>query len=138
MATATKTKRTNSDKVIELLEEMSVLELADLVKLLEERFGISGSMPFFQVPQGVSAPGTAPVAPAPVEEKTEFSLVLTGYGDKKIQVIKEVRAVTDLGLKEAKDLVEGVPKTIKEGISKEEAEKIRAKLVEAGGTVEIK
>jgi large subunit ribosomal protein L7/L12 len=139
MATATKaTKKSSSDKVLELIEGMTVLELSDLVKSIEDKFGISASMPVFQAPQGgAGVAGAAPGAEA-VEEQTEFSVILTGFGDKKIQVIKEVRAVTSLGLKEAKDLVEGVPKPVKEGIPKEEAEKIRTQLVEAGGTADVK
>ena len=122
---------------MEILEGMTVLELSDLVKSIEDKFGISASMPVFQAPQGgAGIPGAG--AGAPEEEQTEFSVVLTGFGDKKIQVIKEVRALTTLGLKEAKDLVEGVPKPVKEGMSKEEAEKIQTQLIEAGATVEIK
>jgi large subunit ribosomal protein L7/L12 len=139
MATATKaTKKSSSDKVLDLLENMTILELSDLVKEIEDKFGISASMPVFQAPQGgAGVAGAAPGAEA-AEEQTEFSVILTGFGDKKIQVIKEVRAVTSLGLKEAKDLVEGVPKPVKEGIPKEEAEKIRAQLVEAGATADVK
>lgn len=138
MVTASKSKKSNPEKVIEIIEEMTLLEVADLVKSIEERFGISASMPAFQAVQGApGAEGGAAVAPA-AEEQTEFSVILTGFGDKKIQVIKEARAITGLGLKEAKDLVEGVPKPVKEGISKEEAEKLRAQLVEVGATVEVK
>jgi large subunit ribosomal protein L7/L12 len=139
MATATKaTKKSSSDKVLDLLENMTILELSDLVKEIEDKFGISASMSVFQAPQGgAGVAGAAPGAEA-AEEQTEFSVILTGFGDKKIQVIKEVRAVTSLGLKEAKDLVEGVPKPVKEGIPKEEAEKIRAQLVEAGATADVK
>ena len=105
-----------------------------IVKELEATFGVSAAAPV-----AVAAAGPAAAAPAAAEEeKTEFSVVLTGYGDKKIQVIKVVRALTGLGLKEAKDLVEGVPKPVKEGISKKEAEEAKAKLEEAGGTVEVK
>ena len=138
MVTATKSKKSNSDKVLELVEGMTVLELSDLVKSIEDKFGISASMPVFQGAQGM--PGGAGAAPgaAPEEEQTEFSVILTGFGDKKIQVIKEVRSLTSLGLKEAKDLVEGFPKTVKEGISKEEAEKIRTQLTDSGATVEVK
>ena len=134
MATATKSKKSNSDKVMELLEGMTVLELADLVKSVEEKFGISASMPVFQASQGALG---AESESGPPEEKTEFSVILTGFGDKKIQVIKEVRSLTSLGLKEAKDLVEGVPQPVKEGIPKEEAEKIQTQLTEAGATVEV-
>ncbi len=129
----TKTKITKED-VIKYIEEMTVLELAELVKELEEHFGVAAAAP---MAMGV-APG-AGVATAPAEEeKVEFDAVLTSFGDKKIQVIKAVREVTNLGLKEAKDLVEGVPKAVKEKVSKEEVEKVKQKLEEAGGTVEIK
>jgi len=127
-----KAKLTKED-VIKYIEEMPVLELAELVKELEDRFGVTAAAP---MAVGVAA---APGAAAAVEEEqVEFDAVLTGFGDKKIQVIKAVREVTNLGLKEAKDLVEGVPQTVKEKISKEEADKIKQKVEEAGGTVEIK
>ena len=135
MATATKSKKSNSDMVMELLEGMTILELADLVKSVEEKFSISASMPVFQASQGALGAGTESETP---EEQTEFSVILTGFGEKKIQVIKEVRSLTSLGLKEAKDLVEGFPQPVKEGIPKEEAEKIQTQLTEAGATVEIK
>ena len=118
--------------VIEFIANMTVLELSELVKEMEEKFGVSAAAPVAMV-----AAASAAVA-APAEEQTEFTAILTGFGDKKIQVIKEVRALTGLGLKEAKDLVDGVPKPIKEGVSKEEAEKIKAVIEEAGGQVEIK
>ncbi|OGP54008.1 MAG: 50S ribosomal protein L7/L12 [Deltaproteobacteria bacterium RBG_13_52_11] len=123
------------EDLIKYIEEMPVLELAELVKELEDRFGVTAA----PMAMGV-APATAPgAAAAPAEEeKVEFDIVLTGFGDKKIQVIKAVREVTNLGLKEAKDLVEGVPQTVKERVAKEEAEKIKQKLQEAGGTAEIK
>lgn len=125
------------EDVIRFIENMTVLELSELVKELEERFGVSAAAPV-AVAAAVPA-GAAPSEAAPAEEeKTEFTVVLTGVGDKKIQVIKEIRAITNLGLKEAKDLVENVPSTVKEGISKEEAEEIAKKLREAGATVEIK
>ncbi|MEW6260548.1 MAG: 50S ribosomal protein L7/L12 [Thermodesulfobacteriota bacterium] len=120
--------------VIEFIANMTVLELSELVKELEEKFGVSAAAP-------VAMMAAAPVAGAPAAaeaEKTEFDVILTGFGDKKINVIKEVRTVTGLGLKEAKDLVEGVPKPLKEGVSKEEAEKIKSIIEAAGGTVEIK
>uniref|UniRef100_A0A7C4W2D3 Large ribosomal subunit protein bL12 n=1 Tax=Desulfatirhabdium butyrativorans TaxID=340467 RepID=A0A7C4W2D3_9BACT len=120
--------------VIEFIANMTVLELSELVKELEEKFGVSAAAP-------VAMMAAAPVAGAPVAaeaEKTEFDVILTGFGDKKINVIKEVRTVTGLGLKEAKDLVEGVPKPLKEGVAKEEAEKIKSIIEAAGGTVEIK
>lgn len=129
----TKAKLTK-EELIKYIEEMPVLELAELVKELEDRFGVTAA-PMAMGVASVAAPGaTAPVE----EEKVEFDVVLTGFGDKKIQVIKAVREVTNLGLKEAKDLVEGVPQTVKEKIAKEEAEKIKQKLQEAGGTAEIK
>ncbi|MFH0998172.1 MAG: 50S ribosomal protein L7/L12 [Pseudomonadota bacterium] len=118
--------------VIEFIANMTVLDLSELVKEMEEKFGVSAAAPVAMV-----AAASAAVA-APVEEQTEFTAILTGFGDKKIQVIKEVRALTGLGLKEAKDLVDGVPKPIKEGVSKDEAEKIKAVIEEAGGQVEIK
>ncbi|MDY0041457.1 MAG: 50S ribosomal protein L7/L12 [Desulforhabdus sp.] len=120
--------------VITFIENMTVLELSELVKELEERFGVSAA-----APMAVAAmPGVGAAEAAPVEEQTEFSVVITGVGDKKIQVIKEVRAITSLGLKEAKELVEKVPGTVKEGIPKEEAEAIAKQLTEAGATVEVK
>ncbi|SFN11557.1 50S ribosomal protein L7/L12 [Thermodesulforhabdus norvegica] len=125
------------EDVIKFIENMTVLELSELVKELEERFGVTAAAPV-AVAAAVPA-GAAPAEAAPAEEeKTEFTVVLTGVGDKKIQVIKEIRAITNLGLKEAKELVENVPSTVKEGISKEEAEEIAKKLQEAGATVEIK
>jgi large subunit ribosomal protein L7/L12 len=130
----TKTKLTKED-LIKYIEEMPVLELAELVKDLEDRFGVTAA-PMAVGVAAVAAPGAA-AAPAE-EEQAEFDVVLTGFGDKKIQVIKAVREVTNLGLKEAKDLVEGVPKAVKEKVAKEEAGKIKQKLEEAGGTAEIK
>jgi large subunit ribosomal protein L7/L12 len=118
--------------VIEFIANMTVLELSELVKEMEEKFGVSAAAPVAMV-----AAASADVA-APAAEQTEFTAILTSFGDKKIQVIKEVRAVTGLGLKEAKDLVDGVPKPIKEGIPKDEAEKIKAIIEEAGGQVELK
>uniref|UniRef100_A0A832EEV9 Large ribosomal subunit protein bL12 n=1 Tax=Desulfacinum infernum TaxID=35837 RepID=A0A832EEV9_9BACT len=122
------------DDVIKFIENMTVLELSQLVKELEDRFGVSAAAPV-----AVAAVAAGPAAEAaPVEEKTEFDVVITAVGDKKINVIKEVRAVTNLGLKEAKDLVENLPGVVKEGIPKAEAEEIAKKLTEAGATVEIK
>jgi len=121
------------EDVVKFIEGMTVLELSELVKELEERFGVSAAVPMAAAQ--VSA-GSEQAAPA--EEKTEFDAILTGYGDQKIQVIKVVRALTSLGLKEAKDLVDGVPKPVKEGVSKEEAADIKKKIEEVGGTVEIK
>lgn len=125
------------EQLVEALSKMTVLELNELRKALEEKWGVTAAAPVAVA----TAVGGAPVAggTAPAEEApTEFNVILTGYGDKKIQVIKEIRAITSLGLKEAKDLVEGVPKPVKEGVSKEEAEKIKKQIEEAGGTVEIK
>ena len=124
-----------SEKITNIVEEiktLTILELADLVKAVEEEFGVSAAAPV-----GVVAVAGAAAAPA-AEEKTEFDVVLTGFGDKKLNVIKVIREITGLGLKEAKDLVEGCPKAVKEGISKEDAEKIKADLEAAGATVEIK
>ena len=131
-------KKSKAGKVTELLDavkHLSVLELAELVKAMEEEFGVSA-----QAAVAVAAPGGAGggQAAAPAEEKTSFQVVLTSGGDKKIQVIKEIRTVTNLGLKEAKDLVEGAPKVVKDGVSKEEADKIKQILEAAGGKVEIK
>jgi large subunit ribosomal protein L7/L12 len=117
-------------KLVDQLSSLTVLEAAELAKLLEEKWGVSAAAAV-----AVAAPAAAA---APVEEKTEFTVVLAGAGDKKIEVIKEVRALTGLGLKEAKDLVEGAPKNVKEGVSKEEAEKVKAQLEKAGAKVELK
>ncbi|HAR97996.1 MAG TPA: 50S ribosomal protein L7/L12 [Syntrophales bacterium] len=122
------------EDVIQFIEKMTVLELSELVKELEARFGVSAAAP---VAVAAAAAGPAAAAAA-AEEKTEFDVILTGFGDQKIQVIKEVRAITGLGLKEAKDLVEGVPKPVKEAVSKDEAADIKAKIEKVGGTVEIK
>ena len=121
------------EDVIKFIENMSVLELSALVKELEEKFGVSAAASMMAA---VAVPGAAPAAAA--EEQTEFNAILTGFGAEKIQVIKVVRAITGLGLKEAKDLVEGVPKAIKEAVSKDEAADIKKKIEEVGGTVEIK
>jgi large subunit ribosomal protein L7/L12 len=121
------------DDVVTFIENMTVLELSQFIKDLQERFGVSAAMPMaMQVGGGVST------AEAPQEEQTEFDVILSGAGDKKIQVIKVVRAITGLGLKEAKDLVDGAPKSVKEKISKEEAEELKKQLEEVGGAVEIK
>jgi large subunit ribosomal protein L7/L12 len=130
-----KAKITKQD-VIKYIEEMTVLELAELVKELEERFGVTAAAPMTMGVASGTATGAA--AAAAEEEKVEFDVTLTSFGDKKIQVIKGVREVTNLGLKEAKDLVEGVPQMVREKVSKDEAEKIKKKLEDAGGTVEIK
>jgi large subunit ribosomal protein L7/L12 len=118
-------------KLVDELSGLTVLEAAELAKLLEEKWGVSAAAAV-----AVAAPGAA--VAAPVEEKTEFTVVLAAAGDKKIEVIKEVRALTGLGLKEAKDLVEGAPKPVKEGVSKDEAEKVKAQLEKAGAKVELK
>jgi large subunit ribosomal protein L7/L12 len=122
----------NLQKIVDDLSSLTVLEAAELAKLLEEKWGVSAAAAV------AVAAGPAGGAAAPVEEKTEFTVVLAAFGDKKIEVIKEVRAVTGLGLKEAKDLVEAAPKAVKEGIPKDEAEKIKAALEKAGAKVEIK
>jgi large subunit ribosomal protein L7/L12 len=121
------------EDVIEFIANMSVLELSELVKEMEEKFGVSAAAPV-----AVAVGGPAEGGGAAEEEKTEFDVILTTFGDKKIQVIKEVRAITGLGLKEAKTLVDEVPKPVKEGVTKEEAEKIKSQLEEAGAQVEIK
>ena len=122
------------EDVIEFIANMSVLELSELVKEMEEKFGVSAAAPVAMMAAG-PADGAAGEA---AEEKTEFDVILTAHGDKKIQVIKEVRAITGLGLKDAKELVDGVPKPVKEGVPKDEAEKIKAQLEEAGAQVEVK
>ena len=119
--------------IVDTLSGLTVMEAAELAKLLEEKWGVSAAAP---VAVAAAAPGAAAAAPA--EEKTEFDAILLSAGDKKIQVIKEVRAITGLGLKEAKDLVEGAPKPVKEGVNKDEAEKIKKQLEGAGATVELK
>ncbi len=122
------------EDVIEFIANMSVLELSELVKEMEEKFGVSAAAP---VAMMAVAPG-GDAGGAQAEEKTEYDVILTAFGDKKIQVIKEVRAITGLGLKDAKTLVDAAPKPIKEGIAKEDAEKIKAQLEEAGAQVELK
>jgi large subunit ribosomal protein L7/L12 len=122
------------DQFISYVENMTVLELSKLVKALEERLGVSAAAPVAVA----AAPAAGGDAGAAVEEKTEFDVVLVSFGDKKVGVIKEVRGITGLGLKEAKDLVEGAPKAVKEGVSKEEADKIKEQLEGAGATVEVK
>ena len=123
------------DDVLDSIENWTVLDLNKLVKGIEEKFGVSAAA---MAPVAVAAPGGGGMAPPATEEKTEFSVILVGVGEKKIQVIKEVRAITGLGLKEAKDLVDGAPKPVKEGISKAEAEAIKGKLETAGAAVELK
>ena len=120
--------------LVDQLSELTVLEAAELSKMLEEKWGVSAAAAVAAAP----AAGGGGAAAAPVEEKTEFDVILTGDGGKKINVIKEVRAITQLGLTEAKALVEGAPKPVKEGVNKDEAEKIKAQLEAAGATVEIK
>jgi len=125
----------NLDQIVETLSSLSVVEAAQLSKLLEEKWGVSAAAPV-----AVAAPGAGGAAPAAaaVVEQTEFNIILAAAGEKKINVIKEVRALTGLGLKEAKDLVESAPKAVKEGVNKEEAAKIRKQLEDAGATVEVK
>jgi large subunit ribosomal protein L7/L12 len=125
------------EELISAIESMTVLELADLVKALQEKFGVSAAVPVAAA-GGAAAPAADGDAAPAEEEKTSFDVILTSAGDKKIQVIKAVREVTTLGLKEAKDLVDGAPAPIKEGIPKEEAEALKAKLEAEGATVEIK
>ncbi|HXT06601.1 MAG TPA: 50S ribosomal protein L7/L12 [Roseiarcus sp.] len=123
----------NLEKIVEDLSSLTILEAAELAKMLEEKWGVSAAAAV-----AVAAAPAAGAAAAPVEEQTEFTVMLTAVGDKKIEVIKEVRAITALGLKEAKDLVEGAPKAVKEGVTKEEAEKIKAQLEKAGAKAELK
>jgi len=121
---------TNLEKIVEDLSALNVLEAAELSKMLEEKWGVSAAAPVVAAATAVDGAGAS-------EEKTSFDVVLTSFGERKINVIKEVRQITGLGLKEAKDLVEGVPKPIKEGVGKEEAEGLKNKLEGAGGTVEV-
>lgn len=123
------------EKIISAVENMTVLDLSKLVKALEERLGVSAAAP---VAVAAAAPAAAAAGAAAEDEKTEFDVILTGFGDKKVGVIKEVRAITGLGLKDAKDLVEAAPKAIKEGVDKEEADKVKAQLESVGATVEVK
>ena len=122
------------EELVKAIEEMSVLELSELVKELEEKFGVSAAAPAMMM----AAPAAGAAAPAAEEEKTEFDVVLKDHGANKIGVIKVVREITGLGLKEAKELVDGAPKTVKEGVSKDEAEDMKKKIEEAGGAVELK
>ena len=122
------------EDVIEFIAKMSVLDLSELVKEMEEKFGVSAAAPVAMMAAGPADGGAGDAA----EEQTEFDVILTAFGDKKIQVIKEVRAITGLGLKDAKDLVDNAPKPVKEGVAKDEAEKVKAQLEEAGAQVEIK
>jgi len=123
----------SKEEILEAIANMSVMDVVDLIASMEEKFGVTAAAAVAAAP--VAAAGADAAA---VEEQTEFDVVLTGFGDKKVGVIKVVRAITGLGLKEAKDAVEGVPSTLKEGVNKEEAEKIKKEIEEAGGTVEIK
>lgn len=125
----------SKEDVIEFIANMSVLDLSELIKEMEEKFGVSAAAPVAMMAAG---PGDAAGGAGAEEEQTEFDVILTAYGDKKIQVIKEVRAITGLGLKDAKELVDGAPKPVKEGVDKAEAEKIKAQLEEAGAQVEVK
>ena len=122
----------NLQKLVDDLSQLTVLEAADLAKMLEEKWGVSAAAAV------AVAAGPGAAAAAPLEEKTEFTVMLTSHGEKKIEVIKEVRALTGLGLKEAKELVEAAPKAVKEGVSKDEAEKVKAQLEKAGAKVELK
>ena len=122
----------NLQKLVDELSQLTVLEAADLAKMLEEKWGVSAAAAV------AVAAGPGAAAAAPAEEKTEFTVMLTSHGEKKIEVIKEVRALTGLGLKEAKELVEAAPKAVKEGVSKDEAEKVKAQLEKAGAKVELK
>lgn len=128
------TKSLTMDEVLNFIDNMKVLELVDFVKKIEDRYGVSAAAPVAAAAATAAGGGGAAV----VEEKTSFDAILTSAGDKKIQVIKVVRELTNLGLKEAKDLVDGAPKPLKTGVSKEEAETIKAKIAEAGGQIEIK
>jgi large subunit ribosomal protein L7/L12 len=123
----------SKEQILDAIANMSVLDVVDLVKQMEDKFGVTAAAPV-----AVAAAGAAPAAAAAVEEKTEFTVVLKAAGDKKVEVIKAVRAVTSLGLKEAKDLVEGAPQNVKEGVSKDEAAKIKKELEAAGASVEVK
>lgn len=122
----------SQEEILETIANMTVMEVVDLIAAMEQKFGVSAAAAV------AAAPAATPAAAAPVEEQTEFDVVLTGFGDKKVNVIKVVRALTSLGLKEAKDLVEGVPAAVKEAVSKAEAEDVKQQLEEAGATVEIK
>jgi large subunit ribosomal protein L7/L12 len=133
---ATQTSLSKSD-ILEAIGNMSVFELAELIEAFKEKFGVTITAPVAAAP-AAGAAGAAGGAAAPAEEKTEFTVILKSGGEKKIQVIKEIRAITSLGLKEAKDLVEGAPGTVKEGVSKQEAEEIKKKLEAQGAAVELK
>jgi len=123
----------SKEQILDAISNMSVLDVVDLVKQMEDKFGVTAA-----APMAVAVAGAGPAAAAAAEEKTEFTVVLKAAGDKKVEVIKAVRAVTSLGLKEAKDLVEGAPQNVKEGVNKDEAAKIKKELEAAGATVEVK
>ncbi|RZO28554.1 MAG: 50S ribosomal protein L7/L12 [SAR86 cluster bacterium] len=125
---------TNKDDILKAIEEMSVMDLVDLISAIEEKFGVTAAAAVAAAPPAAGGDGDAPAA----EEKDAFDVVLAAVGDQKVQVIKAVRAITGLGLKEAKDMVDGAPSTLKEGVKKEEAEEMLAKLTEAGATGELK
>jgi len=131
---ATETAKLTQEELIEAISSMSVLELSELVKAIEDKFGVSAAAPVGVAAAPAAGGGDAGGA----EEKTAFDVILTAAGDKKIQVIKEVRAITGLGLKEAKEVVDGAPKAIKEGVSKEDADKLKEQIEAAGGSVEVK
>lgn len=129
----------NLEQIVDDLSNLTVLEVAELAKMLEDKWGVSAAAAApMAMPMAPGVAGGAATEAEPAEEQTEFDVVLAAAGDKKINVIKEVRAITGLGLKEAKDLVEGTPKPVKEGVNKEEADKIKAQLEDAGATVEVK
>jgi large subunit ribosomal protein L7/L12 len=134
-AAAKTDKKSNVDQAMEIIEGLTLLEMSELVKALEEKFGVTAAAPMVAMPMGGAAGGPAQ---AVVEEKTEFDVILSNIGAEKIKVIKVVRAITGLGLKEAKDLVEAAPKPIKEGVSKNECDSIKKQIEEVGGAVEIK
>ncbi len=128
-----------TEEIIQAIDEMTVLELNELVKALQEKYGVTAAAPVaMPAMMPGMVPGAAPAEAAPAEEKTSFDVILASAGDNKLQVIKVVREITQLGLKEAKDLVEGAPQPVKQGVSKEEAEEIKKKLEEVGAKVEIK
>ncbi len=135
---ATAEMELSNDQIIGAIEKMPVLQLSELIKLVENRFGVTASAPMMMAAAPGASGGGEGAAVAVAEEKTAFDVILSGAGDKKIQVIKVVRELTSLGLKEAKDLVEAAPKTVKTGVTKEEAEAMKKKLEEVGATIEIK
>lgn len=128
----------SAEEIIQAIDEMTVMELNDLVKALQNKYGVTAAAPVAMAAMPAMMPGAAPAEAEPAEEKTSFDVVLASAGDNKLQVIKVVREITQLGLKEAKDLVEGAPQPVKQGVSKEEAEEIKKKLEEAGAKVEVK